>query len=78
MTLHPYQRQSLAFMLEAERRKDGFRALFWRCLTNSKGQSVWFSPVFNRLSLDVAPQPTGGFLGENLPGHAHAPVQDLS
>jgi hypothetical protein len=60
-----YQKQSLHFLLEAERREGGFRSLFWVPITNSQGQTYWFSPVWRKLALDVPAQPAGGFLGRS-------------
>ena len=59
-----YQKQTLHFLLEAERREGGFRDLFWVPVTNPQGQSFWYSPVWRKLCLEVPPQTAGGFLGE--------------
>ena len=40
--------------------------MFWTGHTNSAGRQFWYSPVFNRLSLDVPAQGAGGFLAEEM------------
>ncbi|GLC36509.1 hypothetical protein PLESTB_000156300 [Pleodorina starrii] len=42
----------------------GYRRLFWLPVTNSRGQRYWYSPVFERLTMEVPAQPIGGFLAE--------------
>ncbi|KAG2441423.1 hypothetical protein HYH02_010011 [Chlamydomonas schloesseri] len=44
----------------------GYRRLFWAPITAASGQRFWYSPVFERAALDVPPQPTGGFLAEEM------------
>lgn len=64
--LRPYQLQSLAFMKECEALEGGFRELFWHRVVNSQGQACWYSPIFQRVSLEVPAQPWGGFLAEEM------------
>ncbi len=65
VTLRPYQRQSLQFMLDAEETEAGFRDHLYVQLTNSKGQHYWYSPILRRICREVAPMAYGGFLGES-------------
>ncbi|GLC42798.1 hypothetical protein PLESTM_001380900 [Pleodorina starrii] len=44
----------------------GYRRLFWLPVTNSRGQRYWYSPVFERLTMEVPAQPIGGFLAEEM------------
>lgn len=61
VSLHPYQRQSLRFMLDAEGADGGFRGLFWRRLeSEGGGAGLWYSPVFMRASLSVRGGARGG------------------
>ena len=64
--LRPYQRQSLQFMLDAEQGEGGFRRHLWQQLTNTAGQSFWYSPVLRQMALDVPALPWGGFLAEEV------------
>ncbi len=42
----------------------GYRRLLWVPVSGGRGQRYWYSPVLERLSLEVPEQTTGGFLGE--------------
>lgn len=42
----------------------GYRRLLWVPVSNGRGQRYWYSPVLERMSLEVPVQTTGGFLGE--------------
>lgn len=64
--LHPYQRQSLKFMLENEQGEGGHRRHFWVPYKTPSGFTFWWSPLFNRASREVAPCPWGGFLAEEM------------
>lgn len=65
VTLRPYQLQSLQFMIDAEQGEGGFRRLLWHHMTTPDGShKYWWSPLFDRASLDVPAMPWGGFLGE--------------
>ncbi|KXZ53508.1 hypothetical protein GPECTOR_7g958 [Gonium pectorale] len=45
----------------------GYRRLFWVPITApGTAQRYWYSPVLRRLSREVPPQPTGGFLAEEM------------
>lgn len=42
------------FMLDCERKEGGFRGHFWRRISANGGrESLWYSPVFHRASLQV-------------------------
>lgn len=66
VSLRPYQRQSLKFMLDKEGAEGGFRDLLFCPVSNSQGMTYWYSPVLGRLCADVAPMPQGGILGHFL------------
>ena len=66
VTLRPYQRQSLKFMLDKEGAEGGFRDLLFCPVSNNQGATYWYSPVLGRLCADVAPMPQGGILGHSL------------
>ena len=64
--LHPYQRQSLRFMLDNERGEGGHRRHFWVPFRTPSGFAFWYSPVFLRACVDVPPAPWGGILAEQM------------
>ena len=64
--LHPYQRQSLRFMLDNESGEGGHRRHFWVPCKTPSGFTFWWSPLFNRACKQVAPSPWGGFLAEEM------------
>jgi SWI/SNF-related matrix-associated actin-dependent regulator of chromatin subfamily A3 len=64
--LHPYQRQSLRFMLDNEIGEGGHRRHFWVPYNTPSGFTFWWSPVFQRPCKEVAPCPWGGFLAEEM------------
>lgn len=66
VTLRPYQRQSLKFMLDKEGAEGGFRDLLFCPVSNNQGATYWYSPVLGRLCADVAPVPQGGILGHSF------------
>ena len=66
VTLHPYQKQSLKFMLDAEAAEGGFRKHFWVPLTAADGTQFWYSSLFGRTSRTVATQCSGGFCCEEM------------
>ena len=66
--LHPYQRQSLRFMLDNERGEGGHRRHFWVPFRTPSGFAFWYSPVFLRACVDVPPAPWGGILAEEMVG----------
>lgn len=64
--LHPYQRQSLRFMLDNESGDGGHRRHFWIPFKTPSGFTFWWSPLFQRACKEVAPCPWGGFLAEEM------------
>ncbi|GAQ77811.1 hypothetical protein KFL_000040120 [Klebsormidium nitens] len=72
VTLRPYQKQSLCFMLDSERRGSGFRGLLWHKIpgAGTPAKDVFFCPALRLMKLEdkgkVWPATTGGFLCEVL------------
>lgn len=68
IALMPHQLRSLSFMMESEKRleRGGFRRLLWGEVGQWKGKSVWYSPMLSTMACDVPPQPTGGFLADDM------------
>ncbi|KAL0020479.1 hypothetical protein WJX77_009137 [Trebouxia sp. C0004] len=66
VSLRPYQRQSLKFMLDIEQTEGGFRDQLFCQVSNSQGDTFWYSPVLGRCSSHVDPMPQGGILGEEM------------
>ncbi|DBB09876.1 TPA: hypothetical protein ACH3X3_001489 [Trebouxia sp. C0006] len=66
VSLRPYQRQSLKFMLDIEQTEGGFRDQLFCQVTNSQGDTYWYSPLLGRCSTHVDPMPQGGILGEEM------------
>ncbi|GAQ84668.1 DEAD-box protein [Klebsormidium nitens] len=72
VTLRPYQRQSLRFMLDNERRDGGFHGLMWRQIpgAGTAEEDVFYCPALQRLKLvtkgTLPPPTTGGFLCEEM------------
>lgn len=66
VALHPFQRQSLHFALELERRWPGQRDVLWIELTNRHGETYFYSPVHGMLCLGVPWQERGGILAEEM------------
>ena len=64
--LHPYQRQSLRFMLDNERREGGHRDNFWVPYTTPGGEAFLWSPILLRAWPQVSATPRGGFLAEEM------------
>ncbi|KAL0037370.1 hypothetical protein WJX79_004318 [Trebouxia sp. C0005] len=66
VSLRPYQRQSLKFMLDIEQTEGGFRDHLFCQVSNSQGDTYWYSPLLGRCSPHVDPMPQGGILGEEM------------
>jgi len=62
--MHPYQLQSLKFMLDCEKQEGGFRDKLWLPLTAVDGTRYWYSPLLGKTSLHVPAMPRGGFCCE--------------
>ena len=45
---------------------DPNRSLFWINKSSGLDRGYWYSPVFNRLCLEVPEQTSGGFLAEEM------------
>jgi hypothetical protein len=50
-------------MLDIEQTEGGFRDQLFCQVSNSQGDTYWYSPVLGRLSPQVDPMPQGGILG---------------
>ena len=66
VTMHPYQLQSLQFMLDAERGEGGFRRLLWQRLATPGGREWWWSQLLGRAAWSVPEQPWGGWCAEEM------------
>ncbi len=51
-------------MLDIEQTEGGFRDQLFCQVTNSQGDTYWYSPLLGRCSTHVDPMPQGGILGQ--------------
>ena len=71
-------------MLDIEQTEGGFRDQLFCQVSNSRGDTYWYSPLLGRCSPHVDPMPQGGILGQwhrrscthadTLPGSTHDAV----
>ena len=66
ITLYPFQRQSLQWMVDRETQPAGLNALFWREHPSEGGESFYFNPMAGELRGSPLPIVTGGFLCEEV------------
>ena len=66
VALHPYQKQTLRFLIDSERGEGGWRRHLWIQLRTGSGEPFWYSPVLRRAAWIVPAAPWGGFLAEEM------------
>ena len=67
LTLYPFQRQSLQWMLDRETQSGGLNTLFWREYASEGAQKFWYNPMAGELRDVPLPVVSGGFLCARLP-----------
>ena len=69
LTLFPFQRQSLQWMIDRETQPGGLNALFWREHPSEGSSKFFYNPMAGELRSEPPPIVTGGFLCEEMVRH---------